>query len=243
MRSMSERLKERYFGGQIHPYQVFERRIDSLLTQNTVLLDAGCGRSAPLITKFKGKAGRLIGVEVVNFTEQAKASGVELLNNDLSRIDLPSASVDVVISRSVLEHIEDIEPVYREIHRILKPGGRFVFLVPNFWDYVSLLSWMVPNKFHSWIVNKLEGRAAHDVFPTYYHSNTRPAISRLAQSSGFEMLSFDYVGQYPSMFMFNPALFLAGTAYEKLINRYCALHFLKGWILADLRKADDCTPR
>lgn len=36
-----------------------------------------------------------------------------------------------VSSTSVLEHIPDVEPVLAEVARILKPGGKFVFCVPN----------------------------------------------------------------------------------------------------------------
>lgn len=36
-----------------------------------------------------------------------------------------------VISTSVLEHIQDLQPVLLEVARVLQPGGRFVFCVPN----------------------------------------------------------------------------------------------------------------
>ena len=38
--------------------------------------------------------------------------------------------------------------------------------------------------------------------------------------------------------MFNPVLFLIGTAYEKTISRLRGLHFLRGWLLAELVKPD-----
>jgi hypothetical protein len=39
--------------------------------------------------------------------------------------------------------------------------------------------------------------------------------------------------------MFNAALFLAGTAYDKLLERVDALRFLRSWILVTLRRASD----
>jgi SAM-dependent methyltransferase len=36
-----------------------------------------------------------------------------------------------VTSTSVLEHIPDLDPVFQEVARVLKPGGKFVFCVPN----------------------------------------------------------------------------------------------------------------
>ena len=46
-------------------------------------------------------------------------------------IPFERASFETVISNSVLEHIPEIDPVLRDIARVLKPGGQFVFSVPN----------------------------------------------------------------------------------------------------------------
>lgn len=231
---LAEKYKEKYFSNSIHPYKTLEREIDRLLLPTHTLLDAGCGRTAPVLRKYRNKATRLIGTDLVDFTETI--DGIELLNNDLSKIDLPDASVDLVMSRSVIEHVQDPEAVYREIFRILRPGGRFVFLTANLWDYASLIAWLVPNKWHPWIVSKVEGRAENDVFPIQYKSNTFGAVKRLSQQSGFEIEDFRYLGQYPCYFMFNGPLFLAATAYEKLITHVDFLKVLRGWIFVTLRK-------
>jgi SAM-dependent methyltransferase len=237
MTRLSEKIQKRLFRSEDHPYRIYERRILAKLGPDSVLMDAGCGRTAPLLAKFTGKAKRLIGVELVEFDPKAVPAGVELIHGNLASVpQLSDASVDLVISRSVLEHIDPIEPVYREIHRILKPGGSFFFLVPNLWDYVSLVSWIVPNKFHAKIVSKTEGRDLHDTFPAYYKSNTRRSVARLAARTGFRMTACEYLGQYPSMLMVNAALFLLGSGYEKLISRFRFLGFLRGWIMVELVK-------
>ena len=51
-------------------------------------------------------------------------------NINLERIDLPSASFDVILTSDVAEHIRDIESAHREIHRILRPGGKYIFTIP-----------------------------------------------------------------------------------------------------------------
>jgi SAM-dependent methyltransferase len=47
------------------------------------------------------------------------------------RIGFDSESLGTVLSNSVLEHIPNLEPVLREVHRVLRPDGRFYATVPS----------------------------------------------------------------------------------------------------------------
>lgn len=234
MTALAERLRVKYFGRDEHPYRRFERDVERLLEPTAALLDAGCGRTAPVLQKFLGKAARLIGIDAIDFP--SLISGVELYKADLASTGLESASVDLIMARSVMEHVNDPIAAYSEFARILRPGGHFVFLTANFWDYASLIAAAIPNRFHPWIVARTEGRAEQDVFPIEYKSNTRSAIQRSADRTGLLVERFEYLGQYPCYFMFNGALFLAATAYEKVIASWRRLHWLRGWILCTLRK-------
>jgi ubiquinone/menaquinone biosynthesis C-methylase UbiE len=46
---------------------------------------------------------------------------------DAESIPCPDASVDLVVGHAVLHHIPDVELALREVLRVLRPGGRFVF--------------------------------------------------------------------------------------------------------------------
>ena len=233
MTRLADRLNDRFFPEE-HPYRTFEREVASLLRPEDTLLDAGCGRSAPILSRFKGKAARLIGVDLVEFVP--KVEGLELHRGDLGAMPLDDACVDLVMARSVMEHVTDPARVYAEIYRVLKPGGRFVFLTANLWDYASIIAKVIPNRFHPWIVAKTEGRAEIDTFPVAYRTNTRGAVYKWSREAGFEVVSFHYAGQYPVYFMFNGFLFLLATGYEKLIRAVPGLQFLQGWIFVTLRK-------
>ncbi len=235
MSELAERLRNRFYDDGEHPYRIFERRVDGLLPPQGVLLDAGCGRTAPVLRRYLGKAGRLIGVELVPFTDVAP--GIEMHNADLGRLPFASASIDLIMSRSVFEHLTDPESVYREFARVLKPGGVVVFLTANMWDYGTLVARAIPNRFHGAIVRRVEGRQEEDTFPTAYRTNTRGDVDRLAGQAGFAVESFEYLSQYPNNLLFNGALFFVGMCFEKVIAALPALRFLRGWILVTLRKA------
>jgi len=49
---------------------------------------------------------------------------------DLQQIDLPTASVDVVLTPHVLEHVPDTSRALGELHRVIAPGGRMYLQVP-----------------------------------------------------------------------------------------------------------------
>jgi len=234
--ALADKLKDRYFRDEDHPYRLFERRVRGLLRPEHTLLDVGCGSTAPVLRNFREACARLVGIDVVDL--DVEIPGIELYRADLARIPLPDSSIDVVMARSVMEHIEDPAAVYRELVRVLRPGGRLVFLTPNLWDYASLAACVIPNRWHGTLVAKMEGRDEEDVFPTYFKTNTFGAVNRWCNESGFELESFQYLGQYPAYFLFNGFLFIMATGYEKLISRFEWLRFLRGWIFVTLKKRD-----
>ena len=239
MKKNSKILKEKFYGkGWTHPYRTYEKIILDHISPESVVLDAGCGQNAPVLQKLVGLGKYLIGIDVCRLHKAEEYDSLSLLKSDLQTISLRDNSVDVVISRSVLEHVENPEKAYREIHRILKPGGHFICLTPNYYDYASLIAKLIPNRFHSRIVQLTEGRDEDDTFPTYYRSNTERDIKKLAKTTGFEVTLIDYLGQYPSYFMFNPMLFALGTVYDKMICAFDSLKYLRGWILTTLKKQE-----
>lgn len=234
MTAMAERLLHKYYKDIKHPYSIFEARINALVDENTVLLDAGCGRTVPVLRKYLGRAERLIGVELVDFTDVP--AGIETYNSDLAHLPLEDASVSLIMSRSVFEHLADPAAVYAEFSRVLRPSGKVIFLTANMWDYGTIVARLVPNRFHAAIVKRVEGRAEEDTFPTAFRTNTRSDVEKLARNAGLNVASFEYLSQYPNYLMFNGFLFFLGTCYEKLISRFHILRFLRGWIMVTLSK-------
>lgn len=233
--AMALRLRTRFYRDADHPYRQFERKVESLIgPQTRVLVDAGCGRTVPVLRKFLGKVDWLVGVELVPFTDVPP--GIETHNADLGALPLPDGTADLIMSRSVFEHLTEPESVYRELSRVLRPGGRIVFLTANLWDYGTQVARIVPNRLHGKVVKVVEGRAEEDTFPTAYKTNTRSDVERLAQDCGLRVASFDYLSQYPNYLMFSGPLFALGMVYEKLVANIHALRFLRGWILVVLEK-------
>jgi arsenite methyltransferase len=95
-------------------------------------LGSGGGLDVFLAAKMVGPGGRAIGIDMTPaMIERARANqasagytNVEFHQSTIDRIPLPDASVDCVISNCVLNLAPDKSAVFREIIRVLKPGGR-----------------------------------------------------------------------------------------------------------------------
>ena len=63
----------------------------------------------------------------------AKKTGLytECIATGGGKLPLEDGRFDFALSNSVLEHIPDLQPVLREVSRVLKKGGRFIFTVPS----------------------------------------------------------------------------------------------------------------
>jgi SAM-dependent methyltransferase len=225
---------QRFWQSEVHPYQILRRRLAALVQPGMTVLDAGCGYTAPTLNELRGKGAKLIGVDVVPLEPNPELTLIEC---DLAQIPLPSTSVDLIYSRSVMEHVTDPTAVYAETARLLRPGGRWIFLTANRWDYVSLIARMTPNRLHGAVVRAFEGRDEVDVFPTAYRTNDRRQITRCAKAAGFAVEHFEYLSQYPSMFMKWGGPFLLATLYEKLLINVPLLAPLRGWLLVELTKS------
>jgi arsenite methyltransferase len=102
------------------------------LGEVVVDLGSGGGLDVFLAAKMVGPEGRAIGIDMTPaMIERARANAaageytnVEFHLSTIDNIPLPDASVDCVISNCVLNLAPDKPAVFREIARVLKPGGR-----------------------------------------------------------------------------------------------------------------------
>ena len=101
---------------------------------DTVVLDFGCGQK-PFAYLFSGFQGNYLGLDVY------PGKKVDIVYDGMD-IPLEPCSVDLVFASSVFEHIEDLPHTFREINRILRPGGELVAVIPFVnhvhgtpWDY------------------------------------------------------------------------------------------------------------
>ena len=116
------------FAGVGNPFSVGE-----IAPGETVLdIGSGCGFDCFIAGQMVGPTGKVTGVDMTDAMLQrsrktAKSMGltqVEFKKGFAEELPVPDGSVDVVISNGVINLTPDKYAVFKEVFRVLKPGGR-----------------------------------------------------------------------------------------------------------------------
>ncbi len=215
--------------------RLFRLRISRYLQQAPKdVLDLGAGAGIVEQMNFRGMANRICGldpdprVKTNPFLDEGKVGVGE-------SVPYSDESFDVVFADNVLEHLREPEKVFREVMRVLRPGGVFLVKTPNKWHYMPLVARLTPHKFHQWINGK-RGRQQRDIFPTIYLANTPKKIRNLAASVGLSIRNLDLVESRPEYLRFSVPTYIFGWIYDLLVNTLPVLGRFRILIIAELQK-------
>ncbi len=122
--------------------------LDGVKIDPGLILDAGCGTGFAFnLLKARFPRARVVGLDIADaMLRQAhgrhgqeggwrrwfgrfapEVGGFSPLCADLERLPLAGNSIDMVWSSLALQWVDDLEATFRGVHRVLKPGGLFLF--------------------------------------------------------------------------------------------------------------------
>ena len=219
-------LRERFYPPAFRGmYDRFLDTIHEYVQPNDIVLDArgGGGRVSP--GRLAGRVRPVVGLDLTD-EPQGNANIDDAVAGDLRALPLRDAAVDFIVVSHVAEHLTEPEPSFRELARVLRPGGRLLLLTPNRWHYVPLVARLAPHRLHV-AFNRWRGLDAHDIFPTTYRANTAGRLRALAEGAGLAVERLDRFETEPEYLAFHIAPYALGVAYERLVNRIPALTRLR----------------
>ncbi len=116
------------FAGVNNPFSMGDLRPGEAVLD----IGSGAGFDAILAAQMVGREGHVIGVDMTPEMREKAATNasllglrnVEFVDGLAERLPVADSSLDVVISNGVINLCPDKEAVFREINRVLKPGGR-----------------------------------------------------------------------------------------------------------------------
>lgn len=128
-------------------------------------LDLGCGDGLLTSILFERIGPRtVIGIDPDPLEiESARKLGLYQALHVASGSDMPipDSSCDWVFCNSVLEHVADLPGIFREVARILKPEGRFIYTIPGDQFHACLGGPLLPWIGRDRYLSRLDARVAH----------------------------------------------------------------------------------
>ena len=231
----SLRFRFRYFS----PDDIYEALVAKLVTKSTVWLDVGCGRdlfpsNRPLARRLAGMCQMLVGLDLSenifenDYIHRRVRGSIEDFESD--------TYFDLVTLRMVAEHLTDPVRVMQALSRVVVTGGRVVVYTVNKGSPVSVVSKVVPFKWHHSVKNWFWDADEKDTFPVAYRLNTRKALKRNFESGGFREECFAYLDDCRT---FSRSRFLNAVelAVWKAL-RSVGLHYPETCLLGVYRKTD-----
>ncbi len=143
---------------------------------------------------------------------------------------------DLVFMDWVAEHLARPAVSVREISRVLRPGGYFAFRTGNLFHYSYAISRFTPQSFHDAMVKIAAHEEEAHAFPTYYRMNTVGAVRKTMQAAGLVEDLIVLHEPNPAYLGMSSVTYLAGVGYERVVNRFSFLRYLRANILARFRK-------
>ena len=223
---------------KLDKHAIVKELIGRTLQAGDVVLDAGCGHQS-LVPLGDHVPFSLIGFDMV-WEDVRQNHSVHLgLVSDISYVPLRSNSVDIVTCNMVLEHLREPDKVFRELSRVLRKGGHLIFMTPSIFNIVTIVSWLIPNRFHPKIAYYLSGVNESDTFPTYYRANSIGQLRRLLGCNQMQEAEVIMYQPPPYAFVFSRLICRIIIAYYRFINTWEWLAPLRGVIIARYRKVGD----
>ena len=189
------------------------------LVSSGTALDVGCGKRSPLGV-YQDNLNLLVGtdLELEHLKDNVDIKAVAMA--DGMGLSFPSCLFDLVVSKTVIEHMLNPFSFFREVYRVLRPGGVFVWATSNLNSLPMLVSRLTPLTVHKWVYRRIFGSSLDfDQFPTYYRANTKKAIGRQLTQAGFAKVAF-YTASWPQYFAFSRPLF----------RLFLPIHRLSDWL-------------
>jgi len=222
-RKLTVRLQRRILPHLRWNQEIWGEMVRERLTQPVRWLDSGCGWRLlgedlePLENELVRLAQIVVGIDL-DFDHLRKHLNISRrICGSLLSLPFPDASFDLVTCNMVVEHLQTPLTIFREMSRVLAPGGTLMVHTPNTRNYLVFANKVAKKLLPRSLILKLvhDGRAVDDIYPTYYQANSAPALRNLGKSVNLESEAVRFLTQpQPYSRFFAPAAF-----FEMLLMR------------------------
>jgi ubiquinone/menaquinone biosynthesis C-methylase UbiE len=192
---------------------LYEDTLKAVVPEGGSWLDLGCGHQIlpswreSEEKKLVQRAGHIVGFDADSASLGKHRTIRDIVCGDIGALPFPDNTFDLATANMVVEHLERPRVEFREILRVLKPGGVFLFHTPNAYGYSTLLARMIPEFLKAPLVRLLQARSSEDLFKTYYRANGESRIREVASELGFEVVQIRFIASAAEFAVIAPLAF------------------------------------
>ncbi len=103
--------------------------LENFKNKKVTFLDLGCGKGTQIKEFMQIFEGSFHGIDLAS--SKIDNVSVKSCNLEKESLDYENNFFDIVFSKSVIEHVNNTENFVKEVYRVLKPGGVFIVMAPD----------------------------------------------------------------------------------------------------------------
>jgi len=207
-------------------WEIYDGILRRLTGSGARWLDGGCGKNSA-IEEFPSDI--TVGLDIYHHPGSLHKAPCHLVIGDMKTLPFRDGAFTLVTLNTVVEHFEDPGAVFKEIFRVLEPGGHVLIHTTNRISPLIMLGKLVPEALRIRLMRTWFGAEEHSVFKTYHRLNTIPAFRNI---EGFDPLELHAV---QDMNWTNRAVFFGLLAFH-LMTKIPGLWRLRSNFVVVLRK-------
>lgn len=199
----------------------YARTLGEIVAPGELWLDIGAGAllhnssQPPTPTELAVRAGCVVGIDFEVGHLARNRVLTSRVGGSGNTLPFRNQQFTLVSANMVLEHLDRPEEFFAEVARVLRPGGKFLFVTPHRnHPAIRVASLIFRPSVQRQLAHRLEGRELEHIFPTWYRANTVAQVHRLAGQVGLKVVQLDVFQSIP--FIQRP---LVLTALECLVIR------------------------
>ncbi len=188
---LANRIQRRLPHAQVSQFALYEsalrQRLDSLSAGTIV--DVGGGRACSFAGILRNRQD--VKIIAVDISAEEMSFNVDVDECRVADVGLAlpfsDESIDLIVSRTVLEHVSDVRRFVDESWRVLKPGAYSVHLIPCRYALFAIIARVIPFRIGRAILHYLRPQSVGIVeFPVFYKDCYKSKIEELHRNAGFD---------------------------------------------------------